>query len=93
MYNQAVRNSQKIINVYYPCSYNGRVDVFRAREENHEGEPTLGWGRLSINSLNIHDVPGNHATMLLEPNVGELARSVSICLEGISESFRDERSS
>jgi thioesterase domain-containing protein len=35
--------------------------------------PTLGWEQLSAEPIELHLVPGDHHTMLFEPNVALLA--------------------
>jgi thioesterase domain-containing protein len=56
---------------YVPKRYEGAVTLFRARTIApmfaHVG-PTLGWGDL-IPKLEIIEVPGDHRTLMVEPNV------------------------
>jgi thioesterase domain-containing protein len=56
--------------------------LFRAMERpaGIDLERDLGWGRLARGGLEIHDVPGSHATMILESHVRVLARILSDCL-------------
>jgi thioesterase domain-containing protein len=37
------------------------------------GDPTLGWRELHSGPLDVHVVPGDHRTVLLQPGVSELA--------------------
>ena len=40
----------------------------------------LGWGFLAENGVELHNVPGDHNTMLHEPNVRILAGKIRECL-------------
>ncbi|HYN05181.1 MAG TPA: SDR family NAD(P)-dependent oxidoreductase [Vicinamibacteria bacterium] len=61
---------------HVPGPYAGRVTLFRAREMDrvysHVG-PRLGWGPSLLPRLEVVEVPGNHDTVVREPNVGVLA--------------------
>jgi thioesterase domain-containing protein len=60
---------------YQPRPYSGHVALFRARRQSYMRtlDPTLGWATLGIPSIEVHTVPGDHLTMLREPNVQVLA--------------------
>jgi amino acid adenylation domain-containing protein len=76
-------------NHYTPRPFDGRVTLFKAAElppvsEGAGGmlaEPDYGWGPLSAAPVDVHVVPGRHLTLLVEPNVEELARRLASCLE------------
>jgi acyl transferase domain-containing protein/acyl carrier protein len=61
---------------YVPKPYGGPVTLYRARTIHafltHVG-PTLGWGDV-IKQLEIVEVPGDHETLMVEPNVAVLIR-------------------
>jgi thioesterase domain-containing protein/acyl carrier protein len=67
---------------YVPRPYPGRVTLFRARTRplfrlhGHD----LGWRRLARGGLDVVPIPGNHESLLQEPNVGVLAASLLACL-------------
>jgi len=66
---------------YRPRPYDGRVLLFR-RADRPTGEycdAEYGWGGLA-SRLEIHEVPGNHIDMFLEPNVDALADKLRACL-------------
>ena len=67
---------------YVPVRGPVRVTVFRASEVPAEivQAPDLGWGRVSGEPVDVHAVPGDHITMLAEPNVHELARRLKAAL-------------
>jgi thioesterase domain-containing protein/acyl carrier protein len=53
---------------YLPADFPTRITLFRAAERPARGEETAGWG-----GIEEIDVPGNHLTMMREPNVSVLA--------------------
>ena len=63
--------------LYAPAVYPGRVTLFRAEQGPASREPDRGWGRLTAEPVEIHTVPGDHITMLAEPQVQELARALA----------------
>jgi thioesterase domain-containing protein len=79
---------------YSPCDeYPARLALFKAGETHPDydysaaddpGLPpdksTLGWSRLANGQVAVHLVPGNHITMMNEPNVRVLADSLGRCL-------------
>ena len=68
-------------------SYPTSITFFRAMEtevfEAILGEttilkdPTWGWGEISAESVTIHEIPGNHFTMIREPHVRVLAQTLT----------------
>jgi thioesterase domain-containing protein/acyl carrier protein len=72
---QAMRN-------YAPTYFPGSVTVLRAqvRPLFRFHKPDLGWKKLAGNGLTIINLPGNHETMLREPNVSILASILTHCL-------------
>jgi amino acid adenylation domain-containing protein len=61
--------------------YNGKVTLFNAAERDPSliPDPNYGWVGLA-REIEIHEVPGNHDTMLTEPNVSSLAERLNECL-------------
>ncbi|MDM9379431.1 amino acid adenylation domain-containing protein [Chlorogloeopsis sp. ULAP01] len=67
-------NIQAILN-YVPQVYPQRIVLFRASENNFNQEPqnqTLGWDELSLESVEVVNVPGTHYTILTKPHVQTL---------------------
>jgi thioesterase domain-containing protein len=67
---------------YRPRPYPGRVTLFNA-EEIDPGiipDPLYAWPGLA-GEIDVHVVPGNHDTMLTEPNVAVLALKLDQCLK------------
>jgi thioesterase domain-containing protein/acyl carrier protein len=60
---------------FVPKEYQGEISVFRVRKQprNRIRDPHLGWSKLALGGVDIHYVPGNHETLLREPNVRVLA--------------------
>ena len=70
--------------------YLGQITLFRTSEVYHDAlgfplnipeDPTWGWGRLSPQPVDIHEVPGDHSTMITEPHVQVLAKQLKACIE------------
>jgi hypothetical protein len=67
---------------YRPLPYPGRLVVFRAAEQPEWpgcrfDDPTLGWGALARDGVEVRDVPGDHLTHFFNPeNARALARSL-----------------
>ncbi|PSR17800.1 amino acid adenylation protein [filamentous cyanobacterium CCP3] len=64
--------------------YPGKLTFFRATEEIYYSQTYLdkglGWRDLAGGGLEIHDVPGDHMSMLDEPHVQVLAQKLTSCL-------------
>jgi thioesterase domain-containing protein/acyl carrier protein len=61
--------------------YPGRLTLFRASIEPYHfgidfGDPRLGWRGFAAQGIRVVRVPGDHHTMLEEPNVSALARAL-----------------
>ncbi|HVB55147.1 MAG TPA: amino acid adenylation domain-containing protein [Candidatus Acidoferrales bacterium] len=75
---QATRN-------YELHHYPGRITLFKAGQE-LEGipsDPTLGWREWAAGGVDVHVVPGNHATMVYKPHVEVLAETLRACLDQV----------
>jgi amino acid adenylation domain-containing protein len=82
----------RALHAWTPGPYDGEITLLRAAEVNpatlqpgHEQyeamrDPALGWGRLASRPVEVHTVPGNHATLVTEPHVVEVARVVTAAL-------------
>ncbi len=68
---------------YHPAATCGAVTLFRSKGQPLFGshEPDLGWTRISREPVTIHHVPGNHTSLLTEPNVSCLAATLREALE------------
>jgi thioesterase domain-containing protein/acyl carrier protein len=62
--------------------YPGRITVFNASERvaGTSPDPTLGWSEWASGGVEVHVVPGNHASLMYEPHVEVLAEKLTGCL-------------
>ncbi len=62
---------------YVPQPYPNRITLFRAAEQSDaiEQDPTLGWSTLA-SDIQLHQVPGNHLSLLKQPHVQTLAQQL-----------------
>jgi amino acid adenylation domain-containing protein len=67
---------------YVPKPYSGRVVLFRPREKALRGsdDPLGGWGSLALGGVEVHEIPGDHGSIVDEPNARLLARRLKECL-------------
>ena len=71
----------KALRGYLPGPYPGRVSLFRSSEAAASSlDPGLGWRALAAH-VDVHDVPGDHHTMVREPHVATLAERLEKALE------------
>jgi thioesterase domain-containing protein len=63
--------------------YPGRITLFKAGQELEgiSSDPTLGWNEWAAHGVDVHVVPGNHATMVYKPHVEVLANRLRACLD------------
>ncbi|WP_016952818.1 non-ribosomal peptide synthetase [Anabaena sp. PCC 7108] len=67
---------------YCPTVYAGKVIFFKAVDETKESTPYLQrWSELAAGGLEIHDIPGNHNSLMAEPHVSVLAEKLRRCLQ------------
>jgi aspartate racemase len=71
---------------YLPGEYSGRVTLFRACDAGlrRDNDPQMGWGQLALGGVDVHEIPGNHETILAEPNVRVLAEKLRKCLDQLT---------
>ena len=78
----------RALNEYRSIFFDGKVTLFNAVERDPAlvPDPQYGWVGLA-REIEVHEVPGNHDTMLSEPNVSALAARLSECLERAQRHF------
>ena len=78
---QVYNTNLTALNEYRTEPFNGRVTLFNAAEKDSAliPDPQYGWVGLA-REIEVHEVPGNHDTMLTEPNVTALAQRLNECL-------------
>src|SRR5207245_5811365 len=61
---------------YVPPPFAGPVDLFRAQIQDPAAPlpRDLGWSRVALDGIVIHDVPGWHSSMVREPYVRVVAQ-------------------
>jgi len=76
IYYSALRNSRME-------PFNGFVYLFRATDCLHytEDKQFLGWRKYALKGVKEYEIPGDHRTMLLKPNVEEFARILQEVLD------------
>jgi thioesterase domain-containing protein/acyl carrier protein len=68
---------------YQPGIFSGPATIFRVTEKDWfiKWDPTAGWQSLILNNLCYIDVPGDHLTVMEEPNIQTLADKLSQTLQ------------
>ncbi len=62
---------------YRPEPFDTRLVLFRASDQEHAGGAyDLGWSHLFEQGVEIHDLPGDHERLFLEPNIDQLAEQI-----------------
>jgi thioesterase domain-containing protein/acyl carrier protein len=80
------KNNVRAIRSYVPQLNQCRITLFRSSEQltGTSLDPASGWRSLTAQELEIHDVPGNHVTMNIEPHVKTLAERLQNCIDQIT---------
>jgi amino acid adenylation domain-containing protein len=67
---------------FTPETVSCRVTLFRVKDQpfTRIRDPHLGWDARSLGGVEAYVVPGDHATVLREPNVQALARKLAACI-------------
>jgi thioesterase domain-containing protein len=81
----AAANTRAIM-AYKPKPYAGKLVQFMCSDGAYRSyeDRRLGWSNLAIDGLEVHLVPGDHLTMVEEPNVRTLAQELQRCLDRVS---------
>lgn len=67
---------------YKPRPYPGRIILFRPAESiSGDTDPLGGWGEFARGGVELVKVPGNHRTMLIEPNIADLSGQLKRVIE------------
>ncbi len=78
------KTNSRIYMSYPPRPYPGPITLLRAADAGFDPRLgiDLGWGRLTPRPVTVEEVPGDHITLLAEPNVAVLAGRLRACLDG-----------
>jgi thioesterase domain-containing protein len=72
-----MRNLEAVERAYRPRSYRGRVMIYSTSDgARYTGSATLGWDRYVEGPLDVRRVPGDHVSMLSDPNVDVIAAAM-----------------
>jgi phthiocerol/phenolphthiocerol synthesis type-I polyketide synthase C len=86
IYKSGLRRATRQLHDYKAHVYPGRITLFRPTD-NLEAfrmafpNTALTWSQLASQPLEIHDIPGDHYTIFLEPEVRTLAEHLRRCLK------------
>ncbi len=82
-YVKMLESNVRALREYSPRHYPGRLTLFRAgtRPLLHSQSADLGWSEWVTGGVEIHSIPGHHASILKEPNVQVLARNLQSALD------------
>jgi len=65
---------------YQPQLYPGKTTFLQASEgDAAQGDETLGWHFVTKHNMELYWMPGNHISMVMEPNVQQLAEKLEQC--------------
>jgi thioesterase domain-containing protein len=79
-----LRASAIAIEHYHPSDFRGAVQLLQAEEQGDAKDatrPEIYWRRAHRSTLSIHQVPGDHGTMMAEPHVSVVARVLQSALQ------------
>ncbi|NOT58294.1 MAG: amino acid adenylation domain-containing protein, partial [Deltaproteobacteria bacterium] len=79
---QLLKSDFRATQDYVLHRYLSHVTLFKTHEEltGTSPDPTLGWSAWAAGGVEVHVVPGNHATMVYKPHVAVLAEKLKVCL-------------
>jgi thioesterase domain-containing protein/acyl carrier protein len=71
-----------------PPVFDGRITVFRVRKQPYWriNDPYLGWGNWCSGGVEVHEIPGDHRTILREPGVLHVADILRDCIRRAASS-------
>jgi thioesterase domain-containing protein/acyl carrier protein len=90
---QVYNTNLHALNKYRSRYYEGKVTLFNAADRDPAviPDPQYGWLGLA-REIEIHHVPGNHDTMLTEPNVAVLSQQIGDALRQAQSKFEQAKS-
>ncbi|MBK7297692.1 MAG: AMP-binding protein [Flavobacteriales bacterium] len=69
----------KALQIYTPKLYNGPVTVFKAKKS--PGVLDMGWAKLVKGQLHVHELPGDHYSLIKDPEVKQLVKELAISID------------
>jgi thioesterase domain-containing protein/acyl carrier protein len=85
------RSNARAVMTYCPRPYSGPVTLFAARDRREGIEASLGWSTLAAQGLAVHEVSGDHLSIVREPNVGAVAGEIARVLGEIGSVGQERR--
>lgn len=84
------RACSKAANEYDVQPYGGRISLFRVREKSADSlnDPYAVWWRMAAQGVELHEISGDHLSLLKEPQVRFLAEELADALaQSVTENF------
>lgn len=79
-----METNYEMVMEYFPQSYQGKITFFLAQESKAAANISIPiWKYLANGNFEIHEVPGNHLSMIQEENVPILGRKMQSCLDKV----------
>jgi thioesterase domain-containing protein len=80
-----VRINARSYKIYVPQRYDGQVYVFKSlsgdqNPTSRSTDPQMGWEQIAAKGVEMHLIPGDHLSMMNEPNVITLATQLRKCI-------------
>ncbi len=74
-------NVQAMLN-YSLQTYSGKITLLKAIDQPSSiySNPYFGWDKYVIGGVEVHEIPGDHFSMMATPNVMVLAEKLNYCL-------------
>lgn len=81
---ELVREHRRLVRRYRAESYGGNITLFRAMSSGSKqkvsADPTLGWGTLAQNGVEVRTLQANHVALFVKPHIRVLAQELMACL-------------
>ncbi|WP_392535259.1 amino acid adenylation domain-containing protein [Nostoc sp. C117] len=78
---------------YVPQVYTSKITLFKAKEtiphhfqspELYSDDPLLGWGKCSVQPIDVIEVPGNHFSMFTDTHIQQLSKELRKAINKIA---------
>lgn len=83
--------NKQALKAYLPQPYPLQVTLFRAINQpvgaSWYTDAQLGWRKLATQGVEVHDVPGDHLSLMAKPDVQVLAAKFKLCLEKVQSNL------
>jgi thioesterase domain-containing protein/acyl carrier protein len=88
---QVFKSNHRAFESYYPRAYPDRIQLFIAGDKpaSVAEYQTKGWSELAA-AVETHVMPGDHYSILRNPNVEKLAEDLTVCLQEAETPVRTE---